>query len=139
VLGLFDDDNVPLFAEETYRRYAARLDAKATVQAATSMSDDEMTFHCSTRRAQSAEQHLPQSAERASLQRTLLPLACRTMTMMFHCLGNKWYHEATNGISPAALRGDEQEAAQSEPFAVASAVQAADGSGEETVLFEMDE
>ena len=37
-----DDDDVPLFTEETFRRYEARVAAaKATVQAATGMSDDD--------------------------------------------------------------------------------------------------
>ena len=48
--------------------------------------------------------------------------------------------EAPNGISPAARRGasDKQDAAQSEQSAVAAAAQAANGSGEVTVRFEMD-
>jgi hypothetical protein len=40
----FDEDyDVPLFSEETFRRYAARLAAKATVQPETDtgMSDDD--------------------------------------------------------------------------------------------------
>jgi hypothetical protein len=38
-----EDDDVPLFSEETFRRYAARLAAKATVQPETDtgMSDDD--------------------------------------------------------------------------------------------------
>ena len=37
-----DDDDVPLFTEETFRRYKAMVAAsKATVQAATGMSDDD--------------------------------------------------------------------------------------------------
>ena len=37
-----DDDDVPLFTEETFRRYEARVAAaKAMVQAATGMSDDD--------------------------------------------------------------------------------------------------
>ena len=37
-----DDDDVPLFTEETFRRYEARVAvAKATFQAATGMSDDD--------------------------------------------------------------------------------------------------
>ena len=41
-----DDDDVPLFTEETFRRYEARLAAKATVQAATGMSDDDNDVPC---------------------------------------------------------------------------------------------
>ena len=41
-----DDDDVPLFTEETFRRYEARLAAKATVQAATGMSDDDDDVQC---------------------------------------------------------------------------------------------
>ncbi len=79
VLVTFDDDvDVPLFSEETYRRFAARLDAKATVQAATSMSNDDNDVSLFDERAQSADRHLPQSAERESLKRTRLPFACRT-------------------------------------------------------------
>ena len=33
-----DNDNFPLFTKETFRRYKARLAAKATVQAANGMS-----------------------------------------------------------------------------------------------------
>ena len=36
-----DDDDVPLFTEETFRRYKANLAATATVKAATGMSDDD--------------------------------------------------------------------------------------------------
>ena len=41
-----DDDNVPLFTEETFRRYKARLAAKATVQAANGMLDDDDDVQC---------------------------------------------------------------------------------------------
>jgi hypothetical protein len=47
--------------------------------------------------------------------------------------------EAPNVISPAARRGDEQKAAPSEQSAVAAAAQAANGSDEVTVQFEMDD
>jgi hypothetical protein len=36
-----DDDDVPLFTEETFRRYKVNLAATATVKAATGMSDDD--------------------------------------------------------------------------------------------------
>ena len=47
-----DDDDVPLFTEETFRRYEARLAAaKATVQAATTACrTTTTTFHCSLER-----------------------------------------------------------------------------------------
>jgi hypothetical protein len=38
VLEMCDDDNVPLFTEETFRRNKANLAATATVKAATGMS-----------------------------------------------------------------------------------------------------
>jgi uncharacterized protein YbaA (DUF1428 family) len=38
---MWEDDDVPLFTEETYRRYAARIATKGTVQAATGMWDDD--------------------------------------------------------------------------------------------------
>jgi N-acetylglucosamine-6-phosphate deacetylase len=49
VLHVWEDDNVPVLTEdsETFKGYAARLAATATVQAATGMSDDDnesMTF-----------------------------------------------------------------------------------------------
>jgi hypothetical protein len=47
--------------------------------------------------------------------------------------------EAPNGISPAARRGDEQEAAPSEQSAVAAAAQAANDSGKVTVRFDRDD
>jgi hypothetical protein len=37
VLHMWEDDDIPLFTEETFKRYAARLAATATVQAATGM------------------------------------------------------------------------------------------------------
>jgi hypothetical protein len=36
-----DDDDVPLFTEESARQYKANLAATATVKAATGMSDDD--------------------------------------------------------------------------------------------------
>jgi hypothetical protein len=36
-----DDDNVPLFTEESFRRYKANLAATVKVKAATGMSDDD--------------------------------------------------------------------------------------------------
>ena len=41
-----EDDDIPLFTEETYRLYAARIAAKGTVQAATGMSDDDDDVPC---------------------------------------------------------------------------------------------
>ena len=36
-----DDDDVPLFTEETFRRYEVKVGSTATVKAATGMSDDD--------------------------------------------------------------------------------------------------
>jgi hypothetical protein len=58
--AMWDDDDVPLFTEETFRRYAARLACKATVQAATGMSDDDDDVPLFDEK--SAELHSPQSA-----------------------------------------------------------------------------
>ena len=41
MLEMCDDDDVPLFTEESFSRYKANLATTATVKAATGMSDDD--------------------------------------------------------------------------------------------------
>ena len=69
-----NDDDVPLFTEESARRYKANLAATATVKAATGMSDDDDDVPLFDEKA------LAKHA--ASLHATG---ACRTTTTTFHC------------------------------------------------------
>ena len=91
-----DDDDVPLFTEETFRRYKANLAATATVKAATGMSDDDddvPLFDEKARAKHAASLHATGMSDddddillfdekaRASTQRASMPRACRSTRM----------------------------------------------------------